>query len=112
MAAMALSIEVNGKTHTVDVDGDTPLLRVLRDVLGVTGTTFGCGRVLCGACTVHVDGVATRACVTPVGRIGKSRITTIEVVGATATGARNQRTWFGREVVPFGDGLPALKPSA
>ena len=63
---MAFSIEVNGKTHSVDVDGDTPLLWVLRDVLGMTGTKFGCGMALCGACTVHLDGVPVRSCVTPI----------------------------------------------
>ena len=62
---MAFTIKVNGNTHSVDVDGDTPLLWVLRDVLGMTGTKFGCGMALCGACTVHVDGVATRSCITP-----------------------------------------------
>ena len=63
---MAFAIKVNGNTHSVDVDGDTPLLWVLRDVLGMTGTKFGCGMALCGACTVHLDGAATRSCVTPV----------------------------------------------
>ena len=67
---MAFTIKVNGKTHSVDVDGDTPLLWVLRDVLGMTGTKFGCGMALCGACTVHVDGVATRSCITPIDSVG------------------------------------------
>ena len=67
---MAFTIKVNGQTHSVDVDGDTPLLWVLRDVLGMTGTKFGCGMALCGACTVHVDGVATRSCITPIDSIG------------------------------------------
>ena len=80
---MAFTIKVNGKTHSVDVDGDTPLLWVLRDVLGMTGTKFGCGMALCGACTVHVDGVATRSCITPIDSIGTSEITTIEAIGAT-----------------------------
>ena len=70
---MAFTIKVNGKTHSVDVDGDTPLLWVLRDVLGMTGTKFGCGMALCGACTVHVDGVATRSCITPIDSIGDVR---------------------------------------
>ena len=70
---MAFTIKVNGTTHSVDVDGDTPLLWVLRDVLGMTGTKFGCGMALCGACTVHVDGVATRSCITPVDSIGDRR---------------------------------------
>ena len=67
---MATTIRVNGVSHTVDVDSDTPLLWVLRDVLGMTGTKFGCGLALCGACTVHVDGVATRSCITSVDSIG------------------------------------------
>jgi isoquinoline 1-oxidoreductase subunit alpha len=69
---MAFTIQVNGQTHSVDVDGDTPLLWVLRDVLGMTGTKFGCGMALCGACTVHVDGVAIRSCITSVDSIGAS----------------------------------------
>src|SRR5438270_283080 len=81
---MAFTIKVNGQTHSVDVDGDTPLLWVLRDVLGMTGTKFGCGMALCGACTVHLDGVAVRSCITPVDSIGESQITTIEAIGAPA----------------------------
>jgi hypothetical protein len=69
---MAFTIKINGVDRTVDVDNDTPLLWVLRDVLGMTGTKFGCGMVLCGACTVHVDGAATRSCITPVDSIGSS----------------------------------------
>jgi isoquinoline 1-oxidoreductase alpha subunit len=99
---MAFEIEVNGDSHAADVDGDTPLLWVLRDVLGMSGTKFGCGKALCGACTVHLDGVATRSCVTPVGSIGQSRITTIEAIGATVVGARVQQAWLDREVVQCG----------
>jgi isoquinoline 1-oxidoreductase alpha subunit len=99
---MAFSIRVNGKTHSVDVDSDTPLLWVLRDVLGMTGTKFGCGMALCGACTVHIDGVATRSCITPVSSIGKSQITTIEAIGVTAAGAKIQKAWLDREVVQCG----------
>ena len=99
---MAFTVVVNGNTHSVDVTGDTPLLWVLRDVLGMTGTKFGCGIALCGACTVHVDGVATRSCVTSTGSVGKSRITTIEAIGATAAGARIQSAWLDREVVQCG----------
>ena len=95
---MAFTIKVNGTDQTVDVDGDTPLLWVLRDVLGMTGTKFGCGMALCGACTVHVDGVATRSCITPVDSIGGSEITTIEAIGATPAGARIQKAWLDREV--------------
>ena len=71
---MAFTIKVNGNAHSVDVDGDTPLLWVLRDVLGMTGTKFGCGMALCGACTVHIDGVAIRSCITPVESIDNSAI--------------------------------------
>jgi isoquinoline 1-oxidoreductase alpha subunit len=99
---MAFTIQVNGQTHRVDVDADTPLLWVLRDVLGMTGTKFGCGMALCGACTVHVDGVATRSCITPVDSIGTSAITTIEAVGATPAGAKIQKAWLDREVPQCG----------
>jgi isoquinoline 1-oxidoreductase alpha subunit len=99
---MAFTITVNGKTHSVDVDGDTPLLWVLRDVLGMTGTKFGCGMALCGACTVHVNGVPTRSCVTPVDSVGSSKITTIEAIGSTPAGAKIQKAWLDREVVQCG----------
>jgi isoquinoline 1-oxidoreductase subunit alpha len=99
---MAFVLSVNGSTHSVDVDDDTPLLWVLRDVLGMIGTKFGCGMALCGACTVHIDGVATRSCVTSVDSIGQSAITTIEAIGATATGAKVQKAWLDREVVQCG----------
>ena len=99
---MAFTIKVNGSTHSVDVDSDTPLLWVLRDVLGMTGTKFGCGMALCGACTVHVDGVATRSCITPVNSIGNSEITTIEAIGATPAGANVQKAWLDPEVVQCG----------
>ena len=81
---MAYTIKINGSDQTVDVDGDTPLLWVLRDVLGMTGTKFGCGMALCGACTVHIDGQATRSCITTVDSIGQSAMTTIEAVGRDA----------------------------
>jgi isoquinoline 1-oxidoreductase subunit alpha len=99
---MAFTIQVNGNRHTVDVDGDTPLLWVLRDVLGMTGTKFGCGIALCGACTVHLDGVAVRSCITPVDGVGTSEITTIETIGMTQAGARIQKAWLDREVVQCG----------
>jgi len=99
---MAITIKVNGIDRTIDVDGDTPLLWVLRDVLGMTGTKFGCGMALCGACTVHVDGAATRSCVTPIDSIGKSEITTIEAIGGTAVGTRIQKAWLEQEVVQCG----------
>lgn len=99
---MAFTLKINGKTHSVDVDGDTPLLWALRDVLGMTGTKFGCGMALCGACTVHVDGVATRSCITAVESIGSSAITTIEAVGATPIGAMIQKAWLDGEVPQCG----------
>jgi isoquinoline 1-oxidoreductase alpha subunit len=99
---MAITIKVNGVDRAVDVDDDTPLLWVLRDVLGMTGTKFGCGMALCGACTVHVDGIATRSCITSVDSIGSSEITTIEAVGATPAGAKIQQAWLAREVVQCG----------
>jgi isoquinoline 1-oxidoreductase alpha subunit len=99
---VVFNIKVNGTTHSVDVDGDTPLLWVLRDVVGMTGTKFGCGMALCGACTVHIDGVASRSCVTPVDSVGGSEITTIEAIGRTTVGARIQKAWLDLEVVQCG----------
>jgi isoquinoline 1-oxidoreductase alpha subunit len=99
---MAFKLKINGADQSVDVDGDTPLLWVLRDVLGMTGTKFGCGVALCGACTVHIDGVATRSCITTIDSIGSSVITTIEAIGTTAAGARIQQAWLDREVVQCG----------
>jgi len=99
---MSFTIKVNGNTHSVDVDGDTPLLWVLRDLLAMTGTKFGCGMALCGACTVHIDGVATRTCITTIDSIGKSQVTTIEGVGATPAGAKIQKAWLDHEVVQCG----------
>ena len=99
---MAFTININGTPHSIDVEGDTPLLWVLRDVLGMTGTKFGCGAALCGACTVHIDGVATRSCITTIDSIDKSAVTTIEVIGATASGAKIQKAWLDHEVVQCG----------
>jgi isoquinoline 1-oxidoreductase subunit alpha len=99
---MAFAINVNGTTHSVDVDGDTPLLWVLRDVLGMTGTKFGCGMALCGACTVHIDGNPTRSCITPIDSIDKSQVTTIEAIGKTAVGGKIQKAWLDHEVVQCG----------
>lgn len=97
-----ISLKVNETVHNVDVDDDIPLLWVLRDVLGLTGTKFGCGLALCGACTVHVDGVPTRSCVTPVSSIGSRAVTTIEAVGATSQGKALQRAWIDLDVVQCG----------
>lgn len=99
---MAFTIEINGNPHSVDVDGDTPLLWILRDVIGMTGTKFGCGVALCGACTVHIDGVATRSCITTVDSIGESKVTTIEGIGATPAGAAIQKAWLDHQVVQCG----------
>jgi len=99
---MSFTIKINGTPRSVDVDGDTPLLWVLRDVLGMTGTKFGCGAALCGACTVHVDGAATRSCITPIDSIGDSAITTIEAIGQTPQGKALQQAWLDLEVVQCG----------
>jgi len=99
---MAFTIKVNGVAHSVDVDDDTPLLWVLRDVLRMTGTKFGCGAALCGACTVHVDGEATRSCIAPIGSIGKKAVTTIEAIGKTAQGKALQQAWLDLGVVQCG----------
>src|SRR5207302_8396625 len=100
--AMAFTIKINGTDHTVDVDADTPLLWVLRDVLGMTGTKFGCGAGLCGACTVHLAGAAIRSCITSSDSVGTSPITTIEAVGDTPSGNAIQKAWLESEVVTCG----------
>jgi isoquinoline 1-oxidoreductase subunit alpha len=99
---MAFTIKVNGVNRTVDVDDDTPLLWILRDVLGMTGTKFGCGMALCGACTVHIDGAPIRSCITTVDSIGSSEVTTIEFIGKTTAGAKVQKAWLDREVPQCG----------
>ena len=90
---MAFTLTVNGETRTADVDGDTPLLWVLRDTLGLVGAKFGCGAALCGACTVHLDGEAIRSCVTPISEVGGKKVTTIEGIGKTPVGAKVQEAW-------------------
>ncbi|HXB76848.1 MAG TPA: (2Fe-2S)-binding protein [Bradyrhizobium sp.] len=99
---MAFTVSINGSPRSVDVDGDTPLLWVLRDVLGMTGTKFGCGMALCGACTVHIDGNATRSCITTIDNVGDSKVTTIEAIGTTPAGAKIQKAWLDREVPQCG----------
>ena len=99
---MAINIKVNGTARSVDVDDDTPLLWVLRDVLGMTGTKFGCGLALCGACTIHLDGKPVRSCVTPISAAAGKRITTIEAVGATAAGRKIQQAWVELDVPQCG----------
>jgi isoquinoline 1-oxidoreductase alpha subunit len=109
---MSFKIKINGAQHGVDVDGSTPLLWVLRDVLGMTGTKFGCGIAQCGACTVHLDSVAVRSCQLPVGTIGGRAITTIEGVGETSPGAKIQRAWLDLEVMQCGYCQPGQIMSA
>ncbi|MGA2894047.1 MAG: (2Fe-2S)-binding protein [Xanthobacteraceae bacterium] len=99
---MAFTIEINGNAHSVDVDADTPLLWVLRDVLGMTGTKFGCGIAQCGACTVHIDGSPVRSCLLAIGLVGNRAVTTIEGVGATPAGAKVQKAWLDLEVIQCG----------
>ncbi|MBV8348887.1 MAG: (2Fe-2S)-binding protein [Mycolicibacterium sp.] len=97
-----IALVVNGEPRQVDVPDDMPLLWVLRDVLGLTGTKFGCGIAQCGACTVHLEGKPVRSCVLPVGTLGARPITTIEAVGATPNGARVQKAWLELEVIQCG----------
>ena len=97
-----ISLNVNGKRVQTDAETDTPLLWVLRDYLDMTGTKFGCGMALCGACTVHVEGRPTRSCVTPAGAVAGKRITTIEAVGATPTGKAVQNAWVAESVPQCG----------
>lgn len=99
---MSLSLSINGSVYEVDVEDDTPLLWVLRDVLGMTGTKFGCGMALCGACTVLMNGTAIRSCLMPVSALVSAQITTIEGVGATDVGKRVQEAWLANEVVQCG----------
>jgi isoquinoline 1-oxidoreductase subunit alpha len=99
---MAFNVRVNGSAHRVEVDGDTPLLWVLRDVLGMTGTKFGCGVALCGACTVIIDGTPRRSCITPISGVGNAAVTTIEGIGATSRGRALQRAWLDLTVVQCG----------
>jgi isoquinoline 1-oxidoreductase subunit alpha len=99
---MPYVLDINGRKQSVDVEADTPLLWVLRDVIGMTGTKFGCGLGLCGACTVMVGSVATRSCSLPTGSVGTATITTIEAIGATRIGAIVQKAWIDHDVVQCG----------
>src|SRR5262245_40933959 len=97
-----VALTINGQRHELDVPADMPLLWVLRDVLGFTGTKFGCGRGLCGACTAHVDGTAVRTCLLPVSAIGDHPVTTIEAIDKTPNGAKLQKAWLDLEVIQCG----------
>ncbi len=99
---MQYVLHVNGKTHTVDVDSDTPLLWVLRDVIDLKGTKFGCGAGFCGACTVHINGAPVRSCITAISDVGNSAVTTSEGIGETSIGARLQRAWLEVDVIQCG----------
>ena len=103
---------INGEKRDVDAPPDMPLLWMLRDLLGMTGTKFGCGIAQCGACTVHLDGVAVRSCQLPVGRVGNRAITTIEGVGNTPAGAKIQKAWIDLEVIQCGYCQPGQIMSA
>ena len=95
-------LKINGQIRQVDAPPDMPLLWVLRDLLKLTGTKFGCGIAQCGACTVHVDGVALRSCMLPIGSLGNRAVTTIEAIGATPEGRKVQQAWLDLEVIQCG----------
>jgi isoquinoline 1-oxidoreductase subunit alpha len=97
-----LTLTINGEDRQFDVPEDMPLLWVLRDVAGLTGTKFGCGVALCGACTIHLDGQPTRSCVMAAGGVVGRKITTIEAIGESAAGAKIQQAWLALEVVQCG----------
>ena len=99
---MALSLTVNGKSYQVDGPPEMPVLWALRDVIGLTGTKFGCGMALCGACTVHVDGQPVRSCSTPISAVANKKITTIEGIGASPTGKAVQAAWVAHDVPQCG----------
>jgi isoquinoline 1-oxidoreductase subunit alpha len=96
------TLSINGKSTTVKAEPDTPLLWVLRDELGMTGTKFGCGAALCGSCTVHLEGQAIRACSTPISSVAGKQVTTIEAIGATPVGKRVQAAWAEHDVPQCG----------
>ena len=97
-----ITLHINGKRQTVDLPGETPLLWTLRDELGLTGTKYGCGMALCGACTVHVDGQAVRSCVTAISSVANKKVTTIEAVGVDAVGKALQAAWVDKGVPQCG----------
>jgi isoquinoline 1-oxidoreductase alpha subunit len=97
-----ITLNVNGKDHQIDVTDDIPILWALRDVIGLTGTKFGCGKALCGACTIHLDGMPTRSCVTPVSAAQGKKIVTIEAIGDTEPGRKIQQSWLALDVIQCG----------
>ena len=97
-----MDLTINGTRRQVDVPADMPVLWVLRDVLGMMGTKFGCGMALCGACTIHLDGQPVRSCVTPVSAVAGKRITTIEAIGETPAGTKVQEAWMALDVPQCG----------
>jgi len=96
------TLNINGRNVNIDGQDDMPLLWALRDLAGMTGTKFGCGLGLCGACTVHIDGAAARSCITPISAVSGKKITTIEAIGATPAGKRVQQAWLELEVPQCG----------
>jgi len=96
------TLNINGRNQAVDGPDDMPLLWALRDVLGMTGTKFGCGAALCGACTVHINGAPARSCITPLSAVAGKKIVTIEAIGATPAGKKIQQAWLDLEVVQCG----------
>ena len=97
-----VTLNINGRSHDVDVPPDMPVLWVLRDVIGLTGTKFGCGVAACGACTVHLEGQAIRSCVTPVSAVAGKAIVTIEAIGETPAGKKVQAAWVALDVPQCG----------
>jgi isoquinoline 1-oxidoreductase subunit alpha len=109
---MATTLNINGEQKAVDAPDDMPLLWVLRDLLGMTGTKFGCGIAQCGACTIHIDGKPVRSCLLPVGAVRDRAVITIEGVGTTPVGARVQQAWLDLEVIQCGYCQPGQIMSA
>jgi isoquinoline 1-oxidoreductase subunit alpha len=97
-----ISLSINGQSHNVDVEDDTPLLWVLRDTIGMTGTKYGCGIAQCGACTVHVDGVAVRSCSVPISLVAGNQITTIEAIAVNGKLSAVQQAWLDNDVPQCG----------
>jgi isoquinoline 1-oxidoreductase alpha subunit len=99
---MTYRLHINGELREVEAPADMPLLWVIRDLVGLTGTKYGCGIAMCGACTVHLNGRATRSCVLPVSAVGEAEVTTVEAIGRTPSGAAAQRAWLDLEVIQCG----------